>query len=165
MILRRSRQRPASLSRRRGRRCMVYSPLDVAWWRSVGPASQGLAYICVPAVTGRVVFPGPHGRSASACTKKVRESHGDPGPLEGGGPGPSAASAKRPSLRGTWRHRTPSREGGGPGALRVVRWSPDSRSWQNSNGSSAEPLSSCVAGSTVLPDAVCPGRCGGVVGL
>ena len=28
----------ASPSRRRGRRCGVYSPPDVAWWRSVGPA-------------------------------------------------------------------------------------------------------------------------------
>ena len=54
-------------------------------------------------------------------------------------------------MRGTWRHRTPSRAGGGSGAIRVVRWSPDSRSWQNSNRSYAEHVWSCVAGSTVLP--------------
>ena len=31
--------------------------------------------------------PGPPGRSAGVRTKEVRESRGDPGPLEGGGPG------------------------------------------------------------------------------
>ena len=35
---RRSRRHPANPSRRRGRCCRVYSPLDVAWWRYVGPA-------------------------------------------------------------------------------------------------------------------------------
>jgi len=35
--------------------------------------------------------------------------------------------------------------------MRVMRWSPDGRSWQNSNGSSAERVSSRVVGLTVLP--------------
>ena len=81
---------PASPSRRRGRRCRVYSPPDVAWWRSMGPASQGLAYIRAPAVMRRVVVPDPLGRSAGVCTKEVRGSRGGPGPLpeQGSGPGP-----------------------------------------------------------------------------
>ena len=61
--------------------------------------------------------------------------------------GTPAAGAERPSLRGTWRHRTPSRTGGGSGAIRVVRWSSDSQSWQNSNRNYAEHVSSRVAGS------------------
>ena len=84
LVLRRSRRHPASPSKRRGRRCRVYSPPDMAWWRSVGPAGQGLAYICAPAVMGRVAVPDPPGRSAGVCTKEVRESRGGPGPLEGG---------------------------------------------------------------------------------
>ena len=83
----RSRLRPINPSRRCGRRCRVYRLLDVAWRRSVGPAGQGLAYICAPAVAGHVAVPEPPGRSASTCTKGVRESCGGPGPLEGGGPG------------------------------------------------------------------------------
>ena len=71
----------------RGRRCRVYRLLGVAWRRSVGPAGQGLAYICAPAVVGHVAVPAPPGWSASACAKGVRESHGGPGPLQGGGPG------------------------------------------------------------------------------
>ena len=79
--------RPDSPSRRRGHRCRVYRLPGVAWRRSVGPAGQGLAYICAPAVVGHVAVPGPLGWSASACAKGVRESRGGPGPLEGGGPG------------------------------------------------------------------------------
>ena len=59
LVLRRSRRRPASPSRRCGRCCGVYSPPGVAWWRSVGPVGQGLAYICAPAMMGRVVVPDP----------------------------------------------------------------------------------------------------------
>ena len=59
LALRRSRQRPDSPSRRRGRRCRVYRLLGVAWRRSVGSAGQGLAYICAPAVVGHVAVPGP----------------------------------------------------------------------------------------------------------
>ena len=44
-----------------------------------------------------------------------------------------------------------SQAGGGSGAIHVMRWSPDGRSWQNSNGSSAEHASSRVAGLIVLP--------------
>ena len=47
------------LSRRRGRRCRVYRLPGVAWRHSVGPAGQGLAYICAPAVVGHVAVPGP----------------------------------------------------------------------------------------------------------
>ena len=50
---------------------------------SVGPASQGFAYIRAPVVTGHVAIPDPPGRSAGVCTKEVRESRGCPGPLEG----------------------------------------------------------------------------------
>ena len=57
-------------------------------WRSVGPAGQGLAYIRAPAVAGHAAVLDLPGQSAGVCTKEVRESHGDPGPLEGGGPGP-----------------------------------------------------------------------------
>jgi len=80
-------RRPACPSNQRGRRCRVSSPPDVAWWRSMSPTGQGLAYICAPAVMGRVAVPDPPGRSAGVCTKEVRESRGDPGPLEGGGSG------------------------------------------------------------------------------
>ena len=87
LVLRKSRQHPVSPSSQRGHRCRVYSPPDVAWWRSVGPAGQGLAYIRAPAVAGHAAVPDPPGWSAGVCTKEVRESHGDLGPLEGGGPG------------------------------------------------------------------------------
>ena len=87
LVLRRLRRRPASPSRQHGRRCRLYSPPDVAWWHSMGPTGQGLAYICAPAVAGHVAVPDPPGRSASTCTNGVRESRGGPGPLEGGGPG------------------------------------------------------------------------------
>ena len=56
-------------SRQRGPRCRVYRLPDVAWWRSVGSAGQGLAYICAPAVVGHVAVPDPLGRSANAYTK------------------------------------------------------------------------------------------------
>ena len=59
--LRRSRRRPDSPSRRCGRRCRVYHLPDVAWWPSVGPAGQGLAYICAPSVMGHVAVPAPLG--------------------------------------------------------------------------------------------------------
>ena len=87
LTLRRSRQRPANPSRRRGRCCRVYSLPNVAWWHSVGPAGQGLAYTCAPAVARHAAVPDPHKRGASVSTKEVRESRGGPGPLEGGGPG------------------------------------------------------------------------------
>ena len=105
--------------------------------------------------------------------------------------GTPAAGDGHPSSRGPWRHRTPSRAGGGPGAIHMVRWNPDGRNWRNSVGSSAEPVLSRVAGPTVLlqhprwrsgdrsqrmgprshplwewrPDAACPGCRGGVAGL
>ena len=135
LVLRRLRRRPASPSRWHGHRYRVYRLPDVSWRRSVG----------------HVAVPGPPGWSASACAKGVRESRGGPGPPRGGRSGPPADSAERPSLRGTWRHRTPSQAGGGSGALGVVRWSPNNRSWQNSNGSCVEHVSSRVAGSIVLP--------------
>ena len=53
-------------------------------WHSVGPTGQGPAYFSGGGVRGG---PGPPGRSAGVRTKEVRESRGDPGPLEGGGPG------------------------------------------------------------------------------
>ena len=124
-----------------------------------------------PAVTGHVAIPDPPGQSAGMRTKEVRGSRGGPGLIEGGGPCPRLLVMGIPLRGGAWRHRTPLRAGGGSGAIRVVRWSPDSRSWQNSNGNSAEHVSSRVAGPTVLPqrlgwraDAVCSGRCGGDVG-
>ena len=150
MVFRRSRRRPASPSRWRGHRCRVYSPPDVAWWRSVGPAGQGLAYIRAPAIAGRVAVPDPLD-GVLACALRRSGSHVEVPDPSRGRSGPPAASAECPSLRGTWRHRTPSRAGGGPGAIRVARWSPVSRSWRNSDGSSAEPVLSRVAGSIVLP--------------
>ena len=52
----------------------------------------------------------------------------------GGRSGTSAACAEHPSWRGTWHRWTSSQAGGGSGAMRVMRWSPDGRSWQNSTG-------------------------------
>ena len=68
---------------RGGRRCRVYSLPNVAWWRSVGPAGQGLAYTCEPAVAGRVAVPDPPGRSASACTKGSKSHVEVPNPSRG----------------------------------------------------------------------------------
>ena len=148
LTLRRLRRHPASPSRRRGRRCRVYSSSDVAWWHSVGPAGQGLACTSGSGARGD---PGPPGRSAGVRTKEVRGSRGGPGPLEEGGPGPRLLMMGTPLRGGAWRHRTPPRAGGGSGAIRVMRWSPNGQSWQKSNGNSAEPVSSRVAGFTVLP--------------
>ena len=61
--------------------------------------------------------------------------------------GPPAASAEHPSLGDVWQRRIPFRAGDRCGAVGVVRWNPDSRSWQNSNGSCAEHVSYRVAGS------------------
>ena len=63
-------------SRRRGRRCGVYSPPDVAWWRSVGPAGQGLAYIRAPAIAGRVAVPDPLD-GVLACALRRSGSHAE----------------------------------------------------------------------------------------
>ena len=38
-----------------------------------------------------------------------------------GGSGTPAVGDGHPSSRGPWRHRTPSRAGGGPGAMRMMR--------------------------------------------
>ena len=65
----------------------------------------------------------------------------------GGRSGPPATSAEHPSLGDTWRCRIPSRAGDGSGAVGVVRWSPDSRSWQNSNENYAVHVLYRVAGS------------------
>ena len=56
-------------------------------WRDGAPWALQVRVLCAPAVTGHVAIPDPPGRSAGVCTKEVRESHGDPGPLEGGGLG------------------------------------------------------------------------------
>ena len=83
LILRRSRRRPASPSRRRGRRCRVYSPPNVAWWRSVDPAGQGLAYIRALAVAGRVAVPDPLD-GVLACALRRSGSHTEiPNPSRG----------------------------------------------------------------------------------
>ena len=146
LVLRRLRRRPASPGRRRGRRCGVYSPPDVAWWCSVGPAGQGLAYICAPAAMRRMAVPDPPERNAGARTRRSGRHTEVPDPSRGRS-GTPAASAECPSLRGTWRRRTPSRAEDGSGVVGVVRWSPDSRSWQNSNGNCAEHVSYRIAGS------------------
>jgi hypothetical protein len=119
-------------------------------WRSGAPWALQVRVLHAPAVAGRAAVPDPLD-GVLACTL------GGPGdtrrsqtPREGRSGAP-AGCAEHPPLRGTWRRRTPSQAGGGPGAIRVVRWSPDSQSWQNSNGSSVEPVSSYVVGSTVLP--------------
>ena len=61
--------------------CTVFP--GVAWRRSVGPAGQGIAYICVPAVVGHVAVPGPPGWSASACAMGSGSHVEVPNPLRG----------------------------------------------------------------------------------
>ena len=56
-------------------------------WRGVVPWALQVRVLRDPVVTGHVAIPDPPGQSAGVCTKEVQESHGDPGPLEGGGPG------------------------------------------------------------------------------
>src|SRR6185437_13988809 len=52
-----------------------------------GPCRSGSCiYTCIIGSRARG-GPGPPGRSAGVCTKEVRESRGDPEPLEGGGSG------------------------------------------------------------------------------
>ena len=114
LVLWRSRRRPACPSSQRGRRCRVYNSPDVAWWRSMSPAGQGLAYICAPAVMGRVAVPDPL-VGVLACALRRSGSHVEVPDPSRGRSGPPAASAEGPSLRGMWRHRTPSRAGAGPG--------------------------------------------------
>jgi len=120
-------------------------------WRDGVPWALQVRVLRAPAVTGHVAIPDPPGQSVGVRTKEVRGSRGGPRPLEEGGPGPRPLVLGIPPRGGAWRHRTPPRAGGGSGAIRVMRWSPNSESWQNSNGNSAEPVSSRVAGSTVLP--------------
>ena len=81
----------------------------------MGLAGQGHAYICAPAAMRRVAVPDPSGRSAGVCTKEVRGSRGDPGPLEGGGPGLRLLALGAP-LRGARGDTGPLPEqGAGPG--------------------------------------------------
>ena len=119
-------------------------------WRGHVPWALQVRVLHAPAVTGHVAIPDPHEWSAGARTRRSGRHTEFPDPSRGRSETP-AASAERPSLRGTWRRRTPSRAGGGSGVIRVMRWSSDSRSWQNSNGNCAERVSSRIAGSTVLP--------------
>ena len=136
--------RPASHCRRRGRRwCMVFYIRrgGVRWALQV-------RVLHAPAVAGHTAIPD--------SLVEVRASTlGGPGDTwrsrtPRGGSGAPAAGDGHPSSRGPWQHRTPSRAGGGPGAIRMVRWSPDGRNWRNSVGSSGKPVLSSVAGPTVL---------------
>ena len=145
VVLRRSRRRLANPSRRRGRRCRVFSPPDVAFCGSRRSGScilqrwRGTRWSRTPldGVLGCTL--GGPGDTRRSWTPR------------GGRSGTPAACAERPSWKGTWRRRTPFQAGDGSGAMRVMRWSPDGRSWQNSTGSSAEHAPSRVAGSTVSP--------------
>ena len=136
-------------------------PLQAAWSSLLGVRSS----IC-----GAVVFYGPC-RSGSCLRQRQRGTRRSRTSLDGalacalggsgdtwrsrtprgGRPGSPAAIAGHPSSGGTWRRRTPSQAGGRPRAIRMVRWSPESRSWQNSNGNCAERILSRVAGPRVLP--------------
>jgi len=143
MVLRRSRRRLANPSRRHGRRCRMFSPPDVAFR---GSCRSGSCVLQRWQDTRRSRTPQD---GVMACTS------GGPGDTwrsrtpRGGRSGTPVACAMRPSWRGTWRRWTPFQAGDGSGTMRVMRWSPDGRSWQNSTGSSAEHARSRVAGSIV----------------
>ena len=59
---------------------------------------------------------------------------GGPGPLERAGPGRQLHVLSVPPGGVRGGVGPPSQAGGGSGAIRVMRWSPDGRSWQNSDG-------------------------------
>ena len=56
-------------------------------WRDGTPWTLQVRVLRAPTVAGHAAVPDPFGCSAGVCTKEVRGSRGDPGPLEGGGPG------------------------------------------------------------------------------
>jgi hypothetical protein len=115
-------------------------------WRGGAPWALQVRVLHTSAVAGHEAVPDPPERSAGARTRRSGRHTEIPDPSRGRS-GTPAASAERPSLRGTWRRQTPSRVGSGSGVIRVVRWSLVSRSWQNSNGNCVEHVSSRVAGS------------------
>ena len=133
---------PCQPSRRRGHRCRAYSSggilraLQVKVLRA--PAGVGHAAVLNPLDGVQARAPGSPGDTWRPRTPR-------------GGSGTPAAGDGHPSSRGPWRHRTPSRAGGGPGAMRMMRQSPDGRSWQNRDRNCAERVLSRVAGSTVPP--------------
>ena len=182
---RRSRRRPANSSRRRGRHCRMFNPPDVAFR---GPCRSGSCVLQWWRGTRRSRTPQD---GVLACTSGGSGDTWRSRTTRGGRSGTPAACAERPSWRGTWRRRTPSQAGGGSGTMRVMRWSPDGRSWQNSTGAvpsasrPASQVSQCCHsvrdGGAVTgvggwdsghshcgewrPDAVCPEHWGGVVGI
>ena len=56
-------------------------------WCGGVPWALQVRVLHAPAVAGRVAVPDPPGQRVGVRTKEVQESHGDPGPLEGGDPG------------------------------------------------------------------------------
>jgi hypothetical protein len=103
-------------------------PQQVAWSSRWGVQSSrcGVVVLRGPCRSGSCTYScssssrargghGPPGRSAGACTKEVRESHGDLGPLEGGGPG-LRLLAPGTSLRGARGYAGPlPKQEAGPG--------------------------------------------------
>ena len=100
-------------------------------WRGVVLRALQVRVLRAPAVAGHAAVLDPL-NGVQSCTL------GGPGDTwssrtpRGGRSGTPAASDGHPSSRGPWRHRTSSQAGGGLGAIRIMRWSPDGRSWQNS---------------------------------
>jgi len=133
---RRSRRRPANPSRRRGRRCRMFSNPDVAFR---GPCRSGSCVLQRWQGTRRSRTPLD---KVPVCA--LRRSEGCvvvPDPSRGRS-GTPVACAERPSWRGTWRRRTPF-----PCRRRVRCHTCD----EVESGSSAERVSSRVAGLIVLP--------------
>ena len=112
-----------------------------------GPCRPGSCIYMCASGSGARGGPGPPLGGVLARALRGSGSHVEVPDPSRGRSGPSAANAKHPSLGDMGRRRIPSRAGDGSGAVGVVRWSPDSRSWQNSNGSCAEHVSYRVAGS------------------
>ena len=119
-------------------------------WRGGVPWALQVRVLHAPAVAGHAAVPDLPGRSAGVRTRRSGRHVEVPEPSKGEVRDSGCECWVSLFGGGTWRLRTPSRVGGRSEAIRVVRWSMDSRSWHNSNGSSAERVSSCVAGSTVL---------------
>ena len=80
---RRSRQRPANSSKRRGRHCIMFSPPDVAFR---GPCRPGSCVHQRWRGTRRSRTP-PLNKVPVRTLMEVRGLRGGPGPLEGAGPG------------------------------------------------------------------------------
>ena len=120
-------------------------------WCGGVPWALQVRVLHAPAVAGHAAVPDLPGRSAGVRTRRSGRHVEVPDPSRGREVRDSGCECWA-SLFG-WHVATPDPfpSRGRSEAIRVIRWSPDSRSWQNSNGSRAKPISSHVAGPTVLP--------------